>query len=158
MSLTSLTQAALERLAPFAGRTELVQVEHSGIRLTCELAALESLACGLVRLEVHSNRLAALSADALREVARQLATRLTYLLEPIRLIEVDPEQGLAQLRSQPPHREAEVTSFYELLLSRGGGLRLVRFSRPAGQPRAAVPAQLTREVLLRLVSDFAAVA
>jgi hypothetical protein len=62
------------------------------------------------------------------------------------------------LRSNPPQKEADRTSYYELLVRDSGELSLCRFVRPAGQNRARIPAEVTREVLLRLVGDFAAAA
>jgi hypothetical protein len=80
------------------------------------------------------------------------------LLEPISPIETDAHGCVVQLRSNPPQKEADRTSYYELLVSRDGWLSLARYSRASGQKREVIPAQVTREVLLRLVGDFAAVA
>ena len=62
------------------------------------------------------------------------------------------------MRSNPPHKDSDRTSYYELLVSRTGELSLVRYTRVGDQPREVIPAQVTREVLVRLASDFAAAA
>ncbi len=80
---------------------------------------------------------------------------MTYLLEPISPIELDSQGCVVQMRSTPPQKDADRTSYYELLVSRSGELSLVRYTRLAGQPREIIPAQVTREVLLRLAGDFA---
>jgi hypothetical protein len=61
-----------------------------------------------------------------------------------------------QLRSNPPQRNDDGSTYYELLVRRGGELSLSRYRKPAGQERQSVSAHLTREALLRLVDDFAA--
>ena len=62
------------------------------------------------------------------------------------------------MRSNPPQKEADRTSYYELLVARTGELSLVRYSRAAGQPRESIPAHVTREVLCRLAGDLSAAA
>ena len=95
--------------------------------------------------------------EQLKKIAEQLSARLTYLLEPISPIETDAQGCVVQMRSNPPHKDADRTSYYELLVSRSGELSLCRYTRPAGAPRQLIAAHVTREVLLRLAADFAAV-
>ncbi|HEX3726104.1 MAG TPA: hypothetical protein VHV08_07665, partial [Pirellulales bacterium] len=102
--------------------------------------------------------LAGRSMDAVRNTAEQLAARLTYLLEPISPVEIDDQRCIVQMRSSPPQREPDRTTYYELLVDRGGRISLSRYARPRGQTRELIPAQVTREVLLRLASDFSAAA
>ena len=90
-------------------------------------------------------------------MAENLSKRLTYLLEPISPIETDAQGCVVQLRSNPPHKDTDRTSYYELLVSRAGELSLCRYTRPAGGTRQLIPAELTREVLCRLAGDFEAV-
>ena len=73
-------------------------------------------------------------------------------------IETDAQGCIVQMRSNPPQKESDRTSYYELLVSRTGELSLARYSRAAGQEREVIPAQVTREVLARLVDDFSSVA
>jgi hypothetical protein len=61
------------------------------------------------------------------------------------------------MRSNPPQKEANCTSYYELLVARSGELSLSRYSRSVGQAREVVPAHVTREVLCRLAGDLASV-
>jgi hypothetical protein len=98
-----------------------------------------------------------MSSDQLKQVAENLSQRLTYLLEPISPIETDAQGCTVQMRSNPPQKDADRTSYYELLVSRSGTLSLCRWTREAKSVRQPVPAQVTREVLLRLADDFAAV-
>ena len=90
----------------------------------------------------------------MKRIAEQLSAKLTYLLEPISPIETDAHGCVVQMRSNPPQKEADRTSYYELLVSRSGELSIRRYTRTAGQTRQTIPTQLTREVLCRLAGDL----
>jgi hypothetical protein len=158
MSLKSQTEAALQGLAAFSAGSKVLDVSEGGQRMQCELTALDSLGCAFSRFELTSDALASADINRLRGVADNLSKRLTYLLEPISPIEVDADQCVVQLRSNPPQKDDTGTSYYELLVRRGGQLSLQRYTKQPDGQRGAVPAQVTREVLLRLVDDFAAAA
>ncbi len=127
-------------------------------QLAVDLVALDSLACAFERLALSSAALSGASVDRLKKAAEALSARITYLLEPVQPIEVDPEQCTVQLRSVPPQKDDDKTKYYELLVQRSGEISLTRYEHVAGQGRTMIPAQVTREVLSRLVEDFAAVA
>ena len=156
MSLTEKFVAALDGLGTFQNDHRLLSVEEAGQRLTCELESLETLACSLCRLSISTSALADASVEKLREIGESLAKQLTYLLEAIQTIEVDADRCVVQLRSNPPHKAEDQTSYYELLVRRGGEVSLCRFAKEPGQTRREIPAQTTREVLLRLASDLSA--
>ncbi|MEX0586231.1 MAG: hypothetical protein WD176_06290 [Pirellulales bacterium] len=155
MTLQDQTRQSLSALGTFSGSAQTITAADGDLKLTCELAALEALGCELVRLNVESPTLAGASADKLKKIATTLSGRLTYLMEPISPIEVDQQGCVVQLRSSPPQRNDDGAIYYELLVRRGGELTLARYRKVAGQDRQSVAAQLTREVLLRLVEDFA---
>jgi hypothetical protein len=156
MTLEQQARHALGQLNP-AASPQTFTAQHGQQHLTCELAALDSLACAFTRLAVASLALEDASPDELKQVSEALSQRITYLLEPISPIEVDPEQCVVQLRSNPPQQGEGQSSYYELLVRRGGEVSLCRYTKPRGQPRQVSPAQVTREVLLRLIGDFSAV-
>jgi hypothetical protein len=139
------------------GRRTL-QFDHAGDRLTCQLAALDSLACSIVELELHSDRLAGANPKRLEQIAAALSKRICYLLEPITPIEVDTDRCIVQMRSNPPRKHAAGTDYYELLVTADGRIHLARYSRAPGATRAPIAAQLTHEVLVRLAGDFVAAA
>jgi hypothetical protein len=60
------------------------------------------------------------------------------------------------MRSNPPQRDEDGRSYYELLVRRGGEIALARYRKENGAARRPVAAHLTREVLLRLAADFVA--
>jgi hypothetical protein len=157
MSLQKETLAALNQLTIGSSTSQTLAAEHAGQRLTCELTALDTLGCAFTTLTVASDVLAGASTERLKKLADALSRRINYLLEPVNPIEVDPEQCVVQLRSVPPQKDDSQTSYYELHVRRGGQIDLARYAKDRGQPRQVVPAQVTREVLLRLVGDFSAV-
>jgi hypothetical protein len=126
-------------------------------RLQCSLVALDALACSFESFTLETPRLADLSIDQLKKRAETLSARLSYLLEPIGTVEVDPDACTVQMRSVPPHKDDDGTSYYELLAQRGGRLSLCRYSKAPGGVRRLVPANITREVFHRLAADFVSV-
>ncbi|MBI3839493.1 MAG: hypothetical protein HY288_16355 [Planctomycetia bacterium] len=158
MTLKKQLQRAIANIPLFSSGEHLLEISHNAQKLRCQLVALDSLACSFTKLALHADTLAAMSLDQLKRTAEQLSTRLTYLLEPISPIEVDAHGCVVQLRSNPPQKETDRTSYYELLVSRSGELSLCRFSRAPGEQRQIIPSQVTREVLARLAADFSAAA
>jgi hypothetical protein len=158
MNLKDQARASLAGLAPFAHGTHLLEATDGRQHLRVELLTLDRLACAMDEFVLQSDSLRGAKADRLKRVAEKLSSSLTYLLEPISPIEIDAHGCTVQMRSNPPQKEADRTSYYELLVRDSGELSLCRYLRPAGQDRTRIPAEVTREVLLRLVGDFAAAA
>ena len=158
MSLTTELKQALQGLKLASNSPQTLSVSSGGQVLDIELAAIDGLACSFTRLTLSTAKLAGAAADVLKSTAEALSKRLTYLLEPISPIETDSQGCTVQMRSMPPHKEDNVTSYYELLVSRDGRLSLVRYQRSPGNPREPIAAHVTREVLVRLVGDLSAAA
>lgn len=156
MNIIAKLEQEMAGLSQFSSGDHTLEASAGGVSLSCRLVALDTLACAFSALSVQSPALAARSGDQLKKLAESLAAKLNYLLEPIRPIEHDAE--MVQLRSDPPQKTPDRTTYYELLVAKRGELILTRYSRPAGQVREVIPAQVTREVLLRLAGDLAAAA
>ncbi len=107
-----------------------------------------------MELRLETPRLATLSKVQLSKMAEALAAKLNYLMEPIAPIEIDLDKCSVQLRSRPPRRSEATTSYYEVMVTVGGSIALVRYDKPKGSRRERVPMLLTREVMVRLVGDF----
>jgi hypothetical protein len=122
--------------------------------LRCVVLENNSIGCRIQQLELHSPSLAGLTKDRLQEISDNLSQKLSYLMEPIVPIEYDIDAMVAQLRSNPPKKEDSTTQYYELTVKEGGSIALKRFQKVIGEPRTAIAANLTREVLLRLVDDL----
>ena len=140
-----------------SGAAATVAVEDSPRQLTCEIVERDSLAVSFKHLRLATSELASASVTDLERIGKALSERLTYLMEPIAPIELDAEECIVQLRSKPPQRDDDGRSYYELVVRRGGEIALVRYRKENGDARRQIPATVTREVLLRLVSDFCAV-
>lgn len=93
---------------------------------------------------------------ALKAWANALAERITGLLEPLRIVEVDDLRGEAILRSDAPSVRNDVRSHYELKLAGGRKAVLRRFSAAANSSakREQTPFVLTHEVLGKLIEDL----
>ncbi|MDX1965185.1 MAG: hypothetical protein SFX18_18720 [Pirellulales bacterium] len=132
-----------------------LQVSAGPVRFQAELTAADQLAVAFQDFSVTLDRLSRANLTELKAVAESLSRKLTYLLEPISPIEVDADQCLVQLRSVPPQRDENGSTYYEILVRRGGTLSLVRYHKAKDAPREVIPAQVTREVFARLAEDFA---
>jgi hypothetical protein len=161
MSIDEQLERMLALWQPFQNDEHILAVadEAQGKSLACTLVALDTLACAFTSLVLRSDRLAGAGIERLKVIAANLSKRLTYLLEPISPIETDVDRCMVQMRSTPPHKLSDHVDYYELLVNRSGELSLCRYSRPTGSiERIAIPAHVTREVLVRLAGDFAAAA
>jgi hypothetical protein len=125
-------------------------------RLTAELLTVDRLACTLQSLSLDSSKLAGASLEALKQLSGTLSKQLCYLLEPISLVECDADSATVQLRSSPPAKDDDQTSYYEVVAKRGGSITLCRYLKLPGDVRQITPATLTHEVLARLGEDFVA--
>jgi hypothetical protein len=158
MSLADQVNAALTALPVPSAGSQTIDVAEAGQRFTSELSAVDSLGCAFTNFTLTSQKLKNAGIDELKRVAEALSVRLTYLLEPVQPIEVDPSQCVIQMRSVPPQKNDNRTSYYELLVRKGGELSLARYAKDVNSSvRQCVPAQVTREVFVRLVQDFSAV-
>ncbi|MCE9556448.1 MAG: hypothetical protein K8T91_24125 [Planctomycetes bacterium] len=143
----------LDHSGALASGPQAIEIVYDGRQLDCEIEALDRLGCAVARMSVTSPVLASASLERLESIGQALAARLTYLLEPIAVLETDAEDQSVQMRSQPPQREGRQASYYELL-AKQGRLELRRYVKQPGQPRTQVAAHLTREVLHRLIADL----
>jgi len=123
-------------------------------QLECEIVDVNPLACSIQSLVYTTKQLADASPETLRKICDNLAYKLSYLLEPIRAVEFDANACTVQMRSNPPQRDGDGTSYYELLVSRGGHVQLCRYNKPKGSERRIIPATFTTEVFLRLAVDL----
>jgi hypothetical protein len=154
----TLDALLLERLAdwrPDSTRPALT-VDHdaSGWRVHVTADSVDTLGCRLRSLEVR--RLRPLEdAPPLADQANRLAATVTGLLEPLKVLEIDGEHGIAQLRSTSPAKRDEALRYYEVLRHADGSTHLHRY-QSNGSPREAIDFTLTHEALGKLVRDFAA--
>jgi len=139
------------------GGPATLAVNDSPRQLSCDVVERNSLAVSFNQLRLATDELASADAAELERIGKALATRLTYLMEPIAPVEIDAAACVVQLRSNPPQRDDDGRSYYELLVRRGGEIALTRFRKENGGIRRPIATTVTREVLLRLVGDFCTV-
>ena len=155
MSIRPDIERELKRIQAVTGRG-LLQVQTPHGRVEADLIAVDVIGCSFQTLAYTTDKLAAATLDQLKQISQALTAKLTYLLEPIGLVEADAERCSVQLRSSPPQKGDDGTSYYELMVRKGGDITLSRYSKKPGQLRQIVPAHITREVLGRLADDFLA--
>jgi hypothetical protein len=128
-----------------------------GWSLNATAEAAESVGCRLTELRLTRPAGEPASAAALTQWAVRTAKRVTGLLEPLKLIEVDAGRGEALLRSESPAARVDSVEYYELRLTGDHDARLRRYraSRTAGG-REAVPFALTHEAVAKLAGDLTA--
>lgn len=140
-----------------AGGPQTITAHEPPRSLRSAVSEVTSLAVNVDSVVLETSELAEASVGQLEDMSRQLSARINYLLEPIGPIEVDADTCTVQMRSMPPQKDDDGRSYYELLVKRGGELSLRRYRKEPGQARTPIAATLTREVLVRLVTDFCAV-
>jgi hypothetical protein len=157
MSLSKKIAAALDENTKAYDLPCTVTVEDSPRRLTLHLTALDTVGVAFTALEFAVTGRPEWSSEALKSWGDRLAGRVTYLMEPLKVLEIDAAGGEVQIRSQNPTARAEQRGYYEMRLFRNGSLRMERFViDEATRQRRQTPCQLTREVLERLADDIAA--
>jgi hypothetical protein len=148
--LDVLTAPAVDR----PGRMDVTEGPHR-VEMTIREAGPVGLA--LDQLTYTRSDRPEWTTDALRAWGDRLSARLTYLLEPLVVLEVDAEAGEVELRSARPSKREGARSYYQVGLRKEGRLDFQRFRfEEADRSRHPVPCQFTREVLERLVDDLAA--
>ncbi len=157
MTLSRKIVDAVESPSGGADLPHSVEVEAGPMRLGLHLTAAGPVGIAFDGLDFAATSRPELGADALRAWGDRLSGRLTYLMEPLVVIEVDAEAGEAELRSRAPTPRGDLRSYYEVRLRREGTLHLRRVAfDDAARRRVAVPCQMTLEVLERLADDLVA--
>ena len=158
----TLNEALLQKLSEWRptgpGRHVLAaSVPDAG--WTAAVTADRADATGCLLWEVALSRTAAVPAGlTLHRWAEQAAKRVTALLEPLSVHEVDAVRGEAILRSQAPANRAGQLGYYEVLLRGTASATLRRYgaSHQPGSHRQQVAFPLTHEALAKVAEDLTA--
>lgn len=159
MSLSADLSQELVRLTGAPGPTTVSLSDASGLMLTVEFVAIDSMSCSFIEISLFVPTLQNAAFDALKRWAKQLSQRITYLLENIGPLEFDPDAGEVLIRSTPPSQLSAGTQYFEIILSSqsSGTFTLRRFRSIKGQPgRDPVEITVTHEVLIKLTDDLVA--
>jgi hypothetical protein len=158
----SLDETLLQKLAdwrPLEGRQTLhVPDEGTGWAVTLTIDRADQLGCLVWELDARRTTPAVNVAGALAAWADRVAARVTGLLEPLKVVEVDEPRRLAMLRSATPVQRGETVFYYEVMLSAAGSASLRRYqARPQGNGhRDQVAFALTHEALAKVAADLTA--
>ena len=155
MSLADDVQRALDRIQASGSGSLNLTVPPGSLR--ADLSAVDQVGCSFRELALDTDSLQGADTRRLEQCASAIASRLTYLLEPLRVLEIDDQARIVQLRSVPPSRQGNLHSYYEVQVREGGSIVLRRFEAIRGRPRRHVDAHVTREVFTRLVHDLCSV-
>jgi hypothetical protein len=124
--------------------------QHGGWTLEAEQAQADTV--GIRTDGLHLTRKEPSARDA-SSLARDLAGRASYLLEPLTLVEGSEQKAL--LRSQITESPDEGQPYYEMWVT-PDELSLRRYEGQRGQSRRPRPVSLTWEQAERLVKDVEA--
>jgi hypothetical protein len=131
-------------------------VSHGGWNVTLTADKCDSLSCALRELTLERN---APIQEELGAWATRIAERVTGLMEPLKLVELDQPLGKAMLRSSSPTVRDGKAYYYELLLERTSrsvaNLQRYAGDRVGNDKREAVPFVLTHDAIVKLVADIA---
>src|SRR5262245_24193278 len=108
--------------APFTFQSEVT----GGLTITAVAERAETVGGLFQELKVTGG-VADVTAAELTERAVSAAQRITGLLEPLKVYEVDAGQGLAVLRSMTPATDGDLIRYYELLLRGKSAAELRRY-------------------------------
>lgn len=159
MSLNPRIAAALDDLARPGpeGPPAVVSAEEGPRRVSLKVRQANPIAVEADELVFETGE--ARSLSELDAWADRLACRVTYLLEPLALLESDSEGPVVELRSRKPTVRAGARSFDIVRLDGSGRLALTRHAYlEADRRHRQTPFTLSRDVLERLVDDLAATA
>ncbi len=134
-----------------AGTVGVFEASSDDASVQCEFSTIDSMACAIERVTVDFS--SSRSAEQLRATCSELSAKLTYLLEPLQIIECDEELSTVQMRSNPPQADQQARRYYELTAT-PSHLALRRFEKRPGQGREQIESVFTHEVAIRLVKDL----
>jgi hypothetical protein len=160
----TLSETLLEKLGDWRPAEEVgdgrpaapIDLDGHGWSVTVAAERFDSLSCLLNGVEATRNSPVAADSVALEAHARKVATRVTGLLEPLRLVEIDRSRDVALLRSDAPPTKGDNVLFYEVQFEGRNRVTVNRYqaSKPARASKVAIPFGLTHEVLAKLVDDL----
>lgn len=162
MSFRNDLSLALASLKGLSSNTPSPMTLHNpgGMTLRIDFTVVDSLSCAFREMTLNVPALQTAAFSTLQTWAQNLSKRITYLLEQIAPLEIDPTAGEVLIRSTPPDQLPDGTQYYEIMLSQqAGAFVLKRFRSIKGtHGRTQVDLQVTHEVLFKLVDDLEATA
>lgn len=138
-----------------------IAANNQGVAASLSLLDYDRYSAALQSLEVINKNLSIEQEQAqhyLQQVAAQISQQLTYLEEPLALLELSAIDNVAQLRSSPPAHTAEKSIYWEVSVQVNPypRARLTRYQWVANRhERVVVTYPATFATLGRLAEDLA---
>ena len=160
MTLASTLRQKLTE-APAQAEPHEFQVVDAAEGASVRAAVLKSDGLSVLVSELNIRR-AAPPAATVREWAGRVAERVTSLLEPLQVLEIDASRNQAMLRTKAEAVSPANPMYFEVILEGTTSAGVRRFQAAAAdQPgsvprREPVPFALTHEGLVKLVADILA--
>lgn len=155
MTLSQTVWAGVQRQAPFHDQVEEFVASEGAVHVRCGISSAELLSCALLRLEVWTEQGKRLSDAELAQRANLICQQITYLLEPLKTVELDAHSHTALVRSGKPKSRDGSLSYYELLVTDDQHALMQRYSFDKfARRRNPVAFPLTVEQLEQLVDDL----
>ena len=158
MTIQPDIERELKRIQAVSGRG-LLQVDCDAGRIEADLLAVDAIGCSFQTLGLHDRQAGRVpSLDELKAISETLTSQAHLPAGADRPRRSRRRSLLACSCAAVRRKKGEDgTSYYELMVRRGGDITLSRYSKKPGQLRQIVPAHVTREVLERLAEDFVGV-
>lgn len=157
----NLAETLLQKLSDWrpveeGRRTETFPLPAHGWTVRVAADRVDTVGCVLNEVEAVRDTPVADVAAAVEAHARQAAERVTGLLEPLRLVEVDRARNIALLRSDAPKTKGDEVRYYEVRFHGLNRVHVQRFAATRQTPgrREPIAFALTHEVLAGLVDDL----
>ena len=145
-----------------AGYIVGIPAEGKNTGVSISLVDYDRYSVALRHLAVHDNGLVIDDSDTknyLHQATAEITQRLSYLEEPLALLELNTIDGIAQLRSNPPENGPNDLTYWEVSISVSPHpqAKLARYQWIAGnRERMPVTYPATFATLGRLAKDLAA--
>ncbi len=152
MTLANTVRQKLSEWRPEAGRQDLTVTAKDG-SLTLTADRREELGCLVWELGV---RRAAPAGETLQSWADRIAQRVSGLLEPLKVVEIDAVRQEGILRSTQPQARDEDVLYNEVHLKGTRHAVLRRYQAQITGRRQQIAFALTHEAIAKLADDLAA--
>jgi len=142
-----------------------VPLDQHNLGITLTLQGYDRYSVTLRQLEVGHHVDSSLTSETseaakekLQQWADQIIQRLSYLEEPLTLLELDAGARIAQLRSVSPHQDEETLTYWETMIQAEPHprVKLTRYHwSPDGSAREVAVYPATFGILGRIAQDLA---
>lgn len=154
MTLDEKIRQKLSDGSPGPGRHELLLTNPaSGWTVTLTLDKQDEMSC--LAWELKAIRTGGPALD-LGAWAEKIASQVTGLLEPLKVLEIDNQRQQAILRSEKPTQRKDVQAYFEVFLegTTSASVRRYQVPREGNAKREQTTFAMTHEGLIKLVGDL----